>query len=402
MRRINLALISPNQNAYSETFIEAHKKYLNANVKYLYGYLSHFLTDDWLPLMTEDTGALVKLNLPNLIRKFLTRKLFPNRLNFHERNLLKYLKENNIEVVFAEYGITGASVRRVCHQLNCPLIVYFLGLDAYVKDIIGHYHSSYQKLFREAYAIVTVSQNMKRQLIRLGCPPEKITINYCGPNSSFFEVNNSYNTKTLIAVGRFVAKKSPQSTIRAFSKAIKFHPDAKLWMAGDGNLLNECKDLVNSLGINDNVNFPGKVTQDDCRKFYSQGIAFVQHSVIADNGDSEGTPVAVLEACASGLAVIATRHAGIPEVIAEGETGLLVDEHDVDGMAKCMIRILDDPGLARKLGEAGRQKVKEQFTMEKHINILNDLIAQSLSPENTGLKIIEENDPFISASKLSF
>jgi len=225
MSKINLALISPNQNAYSETFIQAHKKYLDANINYLYGYLSHFLNDDWLPLMAEGKGALVKLTLPNLIRKYLTKKMLPQRLNFHENALLEYLKENRIDVVFAEYGITGASVRRVCQLLNIPLIVYFLGLDAYVKEFIDHHLLSYKSLFRDATAIVVVSLDMKKQLIRLGCPAAKIVVNYCGPDSSFFGVCNPYNSKTLIAIGRFVDKKSPQSTIRAFSIAVKSHAD---------------------------------------------------------------------------------------------------------------------------------------------------------------------------------
>jgi glycosyltransferase involved in cell wall biosynthesis len=107
----------------------------------------------------------------------------------------------------------------------------------------------------------------------------------------------------------------------------------------------------------------------------AEALAFVQHSVTAPNGDMEGTPVAVLEAGAAGLPVIATRHAGIPDVVIEGETGLLVDEHDVEGMAAMMIRLAEMPETAMEMGSAARKRVREHFSMEQHISLLNRCIG---------------------------
>src|SRR5205823_4306575 len=81
-----------------------------------------------------------------------------------------------------------------------------------------------------------------------------------------------------------------------------------------------------------------------------QARAFVQHSVEASTGDCEGLPVGILEAGASGLPVIATRHAGIPEAVVDGETGVLVAEKDVRGMAHAMAHLLKSPELAGRLG----------------------------------------------------
>ena len=74
--------------------------------------------------------------------------------------------------------------------------------------------------------------------------------------------------------------------------------------------------------------------------------AFLQHSVVAQDGESEGTPVSVMEAGASGMPVIATRHAGIPEVVVNEETGVLVDEHNVSAMSDAIVRLAQDPALA--------------------------------------------------------
>jgi glycosyltransferase involved in cell wall biosynthesis len=104
--------------------------------------------------------------------------------------------------------------------------------------------------------------------------------------------------------------------------------------------------------------------------------AFLQHSIRASDGDSEGTPVAILEAQASGLPVIATRHAGIPDVVLDGRTGFLVAEGDVNGMAEKIARLGEDAGLAAELGVEGRSHVLERFTMERSVASLWRIIEQ--------------------------
>jgi len=92
--------------------------------------------------------------------------------------------------------------------------------------------------------------------------------------------------------------------------------------------------------------------------------------------------VAVLEACAVGLPVIATQHAGIKDVIVHGETGFLVEEKDVDSMANYMLRIAKDNELAQKFGKQGRLRIREKYTMEKHIATLNHLLKNSIAGQS--------------------
>lgn len=79
------------------------------------------------------------------------------------------------------------------------------------------------------------------------------------------------------------------------------------------------------------------------------------------------------------IAVISTFHAGIPDVVLNNETGLLCKEKDVDGMAANMMKILKEDGLARKLGQAGRQRIKDHFTMERHLQTLTDCINKAVN-----------------------
>ena len=86
--------------------------------------------------------------------------------------------------------------------------------------------------------------------------------------------------------------------------------------------------------------------------------------------------MAVMEAQLSGLPVVATRHAGIPEVVLEGQTGLLVEEGDEGGMAQAMARLLMEPDLAACLGDCGRLRIQERFTIEHHLRQVEQLLRQ--------------------------
>jgi glycosyltransferase involved in cell wall biosynthesis len=133
------------------------------------------------------------------------------------------------------------------------------------------------------------------------------------------------------------------------------------------------------LGIEKSVTFLGAQPHQVVMSEMQLGRCFVQHSVVASDGDSEGTPVAILEAGASGLPVISTHHAGIPDVVVQGETGLLVEEYDVDAMASEMLRIAVDPELAGCLGRMARKHVQENFSMERRIGRLWSIIQRSIN-----------------------
>jgi glycosyltransferase involved in cell wall biosynthesis len=111
--------------------------------------------------------------------------------------------------------------------------------------------------------------------------------------------------------------------------------------------------------------------------------AFVQHSIVASDGNSEGMPVSILEASATGLPIVATRHAGIPEAVVDGETGLLVDERDVDGMAAHMGRLASDPAFAAALGSAGRGFVEKHFSLEVSLARLWEVIYATARSAST-------------------
>jgi len=357
-----LAIFSPSQNAYSETFIQAHKK-LPFHIKFYY--------DGQLPTKLEGSKNLLRFGWKQKIAK-MWDKSFTNQ----EYALMNSLKAEKVDIILAEYGPTACATLNLVRNLKIPLIVHFHGYDASVYTIIEQYGEQYKNVFAYASAVIAVSNKMKEALIGLGCPMEKITVTACGPNPDFFNVFPLYNSQQFIAVGRFIEKKAPGLTILAFHKVLEKYPAAKLVMVGEGKLLAECKKTVSELAIEENVVFKGVQTSEQIQALFQESIAFVQHSVKAPDGDSEGTPVAVLEAQAAALPVISTYHAGIPDVVINNETGLLGEEQDVDCMSQHIKRILLEDGLAQKLGLGGRSRIGINFTLENHLRKLEVLLNE--------------------------
>jgi len=182
------------------------------------------------------------------------------------------------------------------------------------------------------------------------------------------------NNKQLLFVGRLVEKKAPHLLIQTFSKVLEKHPSANLTMIGDGPLLNICKDLVQALKLQDSVNLVGFKKHKEIVSYMRKSFIYVQHSVVAHDGDSEGTPVSILEAGASGLPVVATHHAGISDAIIHGQTGYLVNERDIENMAKFIVLLLDDYELAKKIGRKAKIHIEENFSQSETINRVGSII----------------------------
>jgi glycosyltransferase involved in cell wall biosynthesis len=352
----------------TETFIRAHRDQLPADVLFLHG---------WRPRRGDRTV----LSWPT-IALYKARRIVLREPLARERTAAyrKAFADHRARAVLAEYGQTAAATVDACNDLRIPLIAHFHGYDASVQSVLDEQASEYQKLFRHAAAIIAVSRAMQRRLIDLGAPPERTHWNPCGVDCSVFQATDPAAAPPVLAmVGRLTEKKGPTYSIRAFAGALRDVPEARLRILGDGPLRAECERLVAELGVGHAVEFMGARPHEEIADMLRGARAFVQHSVVAASGDSEGTPVAVLEAGASGLPVLATRHAGIPDVVVAGETGMLVDEQDVQGMSAHMTMMLRDPALAGRMGAMARSHVSEHFSMHRSIERLWGVISACIA-----------------------
>lgn len=359
---MKVALLTPLAFDKAETFIKNHISNLPFEIVVLYGgKLPH-------KQVTELHGKWqkVKYNVIKTYKTFLRLKV----PSFAEYMLTNALKREKVDVVFAEYLHVGAEVTELCEKLNIPLVAIGLGYEISTHHMLETYHDKYKKMFQYAKAIFVVSEHMKHNIFKIGCNPKKVIYTPAGPAKEFFELTPNFKSNQLVSVGRFVDKKAPHLTILAFQQVLKIIPNAILVMAGDGPLWSACKDLVKALGIQQNVKFVGRISTKEHQQLLEESIAFVQHSKVAESGDSEGTPVAILEASAAGLPIVSTLHAGIPNVVQQNITGFLVQENDVSEMAKSMIWILQNKSEAKSMGAFGKSFVAENFTLKQHIETI--------------------------------
>jgi colanic acid/amylovoran biosynthesis glycosyltransferase len=363
-----VCIVSPSQNAYSETFIRNHIERLPAKIKLVYG--------GRFPTYLEDGTRLLASRVHQRAFRYASRRLLRLPPQYFEEEALKrFLRTNEVDVVLAEYGLAGASVANVCSEADVPLIVHFHGFDAYEHQTLDKYASSYQRMFDVASAVIAVSRDMERQLLMLGAVREKLFYAPYGVDTELFSgAEPARVPPVFVAAGRFVDKKAPHLTLLAFQKVWERCQHARLIMIGAGELWESCKQIARAMEISQIVEFLGPRPHIDIAVTMRQARAFVQHSMRTTSGDSEGTPVAVLEAGAAGLPVVATRHCGIQDVVIEGETGLLVDEGDVEGMARAMIRLAEDPELAGRLGKAARKRITADWSLEKRMDRLLNII----------------------------
>lgn len=375
-----LAIVLPYAPAPSETFISNHITHLPTPL---------VTVQDWRPRIDGRTV----LSFPQRVSHKLRRSILGEGLERETTAAyVKAFRRYRVRAVLAEYGTTGVMTVEACRQLKIPLIVYFFGYDASVTSVLEEHAESYRRMFQEAAALIAISRSVQRRLVSLGAPAEKIHYIPCGVDCQRFGGARPADAPPLfLAVGRFVEKKAPHLTIKAFAQVHRAHPSARLRMIGDGPLLQESRELAKNLGIAEAVEFLGTQTHDVVSSEMHQARCFVQHSIEASSGDCEGTPVGILEAGGSGLPVVSTRHAGIPDVVVEGETGYLVDEGDIEGMAQHMLRIAEEPELARSLGEAARKRIQDHFSLTGTIAALWQVIeaCMNLQPVRTTLDRVD-------------
>ena len=301
------------------------------------------------------------------------------------------LKKTRPDVVLAEYGTTAVLVREACAQLGLPLVVHFHGYDASRTPILDRYAEAYAEVFHEAAAVVAVSRSMRDRLIGLGALPERVVVNPCSVDLDAFPVGKPGESPPIfLAVGRLVEKKAPHLLVLAFAEVHRQYSEARLRIVGDGPLSGVVADLVAALELADAVDLLGPQPHDVVREEMQRARAFVQHSVIALDGDSEGTPVSVLEASASGLPVVSTHHAGIPDAVLDGVTGFIVAERDVGGMAERMLQLARDPQLATRMGRLGRERVEAFYRQDLRMDRLWEVVRRAAEGRALGENLLHD------------
>lgn len=171
--------------------------------------------------------------------------------------------------------------------------------------------------------------------------------------------------------GRLASKKGVPDLIQVFSKIAHTYENVTLHILGEGQDELACRDLVNTLALEQRVIFYGAQPQSEVLRLMNECSIFVLNSRISDDGDMEGLPNSILEAMSMEMAVVSTYHAGIPSAIENGISGLLVPERDNEALHHALKKLLDDRLLLQDLSRNARKRVLEEFNIENMVEKIN-------------------------------
>jgi phosphatidylinositol alpha-1,6-mannosyltransferase len=179
-------------------------------------------------------------------------------------------------------------------------------------------------------------------------------------------------------MGRLTARKGQDRTLQAMPEILREFPDAIYLIGGTGAYEGELGKLAASLGVEDHVRFLGNVPQELLPDLYNLADIFVmpnRESAVQSN--VEGFGIVFLEANACGKPVIGGRSGGVPDAVLDGRTGLLVDGDSPEEIAAAATRFLGDPGMCRRLGEAGRDRVRRELTWDISARRIREAVEQT-------------------------
>lgn len=299
--------------------------------------------------------------------------------------LRRALKENSVDLVHAHFGPEGFTALPACKALGIPLVVSFHGHD--INEAPYHpgwrgkrYRRRLTKLFREANQLVTVSHAMREKVLALGCPPEKIVVRYTGLPIDIEELDakpEADKVYDLIFVGRLIGIKGPLHFLQAAAQAQeKLGRPLKLALIGEGEQRTEAELLAQKLGLE--ASFLGHLNSAEVKEKLAQSRVFCAPSMNLKPNQLEGFGMVYLEAALAGLAVAAYAYGGVAEAVADGKTGYLAPVADIDQLAAHLVTLLSDEEAAQAMGQAGKKRAIEEFSMTRCIAQVEDLYDQLL------------------------
>jgi colanic acid/amylovoran biosynthesis glycosyltransferase len=308
--------------------------------------------------------------------------------------LWRSVRANNISLLHIYFGNNGVFWLPWFRQRTIPIIVSFHGADVAVGFDTPAGKRRLRQVFDAADLLLARSNSIRQSMISGGCNPDKIRIQRTGVPGSDFQ----YQIRSLPDSGgfrilqacRLIEKKGLEVTLKAYAKFSQRWPASRLVIAGDGPLRVPLAQLAEQLDIRNRVEFTGFLTNEQLLKLYYQSHLFVHPSETTSTGDNEGIPNSLLEAMATGLCSIATRHGGIPEAVEHLRNGILVEEHDFEGVCSWMNRVAEDWRLAIELGRGAAETIACEFDSERQIQKLESVYLELI---NSGLRTKRSDPP---------
>lgn len=304
------------------------------------------------------------------------------------RQAVQVIERHRPDLVFLNemYALQwlGSALRR---RHSIPVAQFVHGEEITVRELASiRYRRAIRRAIQEYDAFVAVSRFTRGELLRLGASAEKVHLLQNGvdpvrfqPGPKPLNLLERYGVKgrkVLMTIARLEERKGHELVIQAMPQILAEAPDAVYLIVGSGDLEPRLRRLVEELRLSAHVIFAGAVSPEELVDHYRLCDVFVMPNRVLPSGDVEGFGVVFLEAGACGKAVIGGNSGGVPDAVDHEETGLLVSGESVDELARAVLRLLQNPELAARMGAAGRRKAERSSWRQKAVEFRR--IAESI------------------------
>jgi len=282
------------------------------------------------------------------------------------------------DLLHAHWLLPNGPIAALARRGTTPLFVSLHGSDIFVAQGGRAYRSAARFALRRAAAVVGCSEDLTERA--RGLYPQGsgyATLPYGVDEERFRPAERPGDEPVILAAGRLVEKKGFEYLLTAMRQ---MRHTTRLVIAGDGDLSNSLRQRASELGVASRVEFVGEADQPTMIRLYQSADVFALPSVHDSGGNVDGLPNVLLEAMSCGLAVVASRIGGVPQVVRDGENGIMVDEKSPEALAAALDPVLANADLRRRLGAAARRTIIDGFTWKQYGRKLEGLMQGAGAP----------------------
>lgn len=292
------------------------------------------------------------------------------------------LKHYNYDIIFAQFGPEGrVGLHLKKKGVSGKLITCFRGDD--ITKSLTKSPTYYDELFEKGDLFLPVCDYFKEKLIEFGCPKEKIYTHHSGIALPKFKSHKkkpllSKKKISIVTACRLIEKKGIYYAIKAVGRALKQHPTINYTIIGDGTEREKLQKLIDRLNLKNTIHLLGWKAHKEVIQEISKADIFLHPSIDTEKLSLEGIPNTIKEAMACQVPVISTYHAGIPEVIKDGISGLLVEQKKVKALTKKISEFITNPTLYNYIHTHCRAIIEQEYDSETLNNTLEQIFYDIL------------------------
>ena len=322
--------------------------------------------------------------LENLRKSILAKIQVPFLFLMESIYMRKVVIKEKINLIHAHWilpqGILAAMFKKI---FNIPYIVTVHAGDIF--PVKNHFFRFLSRISLKNCDCCTANSSYTKKAVSSIAKIKNIKIIPMGVDFSVFSKHKktipirkkfNINDKFILFVGRLAEKKGLKYLIIAMQDVSKKFPDTKLVIIGDGSEKDNITGLISRLGMDNNIILAGKINNRELPDYYAAADVFVGPSIVTKKGDTEGLGIVFLEALTSGTCIIGSNVGGIPDIIKNNETGLLVKEKNPKELAEVIIKVLSNEKLRQKLARQGQKYIKDKFSWKNIANEFDDIIKK--------------------------